>query len=176
METYDLNDIEAQLEGLSLQERMEHLEGIQEDIQSEIDDLEAVKGDVESLLCDIVTQINENYKNVIDSALNDVVSACRDGACSLLPDSTLDIAGLRCRFYRYSGSDDQLYVALSGKKPIVNEDDFNAQFSGIIQPLLSDVQYANMEMSVAIAADSDVPALVKRLADALISAAPKMAL
>jgi peptidoglycan hydrolase CwlO-like protein len=90
MKKYDISELEAELEGLSLLEKKSHLENVQNDIESEIEELETAKDEVEDLLSDVENQINEGYKSEIATALKGISS----DVCMLLPDNTLDIEGL----------------------------------------------------------------------------------
>lgn len=171
MKKYDISELEAELEGLSLLEKKSHLENVQNDIESEIEELETAKDEVEDLLSDVENQINEGYKSEIATALKGISS----DVCMLLPDNTLDIEGLKFGFYRFCEDDDTLHISISGRKPIVNTGDFNAEFKAFLQPILPDAKYMDMRINIRIDDKTDVKALVKEIAEKLIAEAPKIA-
>lgn len=171
MSTYDISEIEAELEGLSLLEKKSHLENVQNDIESEIEELETAKDEVEDLLSDVENQINEGYKSEIATALKGFSS----DVCMLLPDNTLDIEGLKFGFYRLCEDDDTLHISISGRKPIVNTGDFNAEFKTFLQPILPDAKYMDMRINIRIDDNRKVATLVKGIVEKLIAEAPKIA-
>ena len=171
MKEYDISELEAELEGLSLLEKKSHLENVQNDIESEIEELETAKDEVEDLLSDVENQIDEGYKSEIATALKGISS----DVCKLLPDNTLDIEGLKFEFYRFCEDDDTLHISISGRKPIVNTGDFNAEFKTFLQPILPDAKCKNMQISINLTDKTDVKTLVKETVEKLIAAAPKIA-
>lgn len=170
MKKYDISELEAELEGLPIWEKKSHLENVQNDIESEIEELETAKDEVEDLLSDVENQINEGYKSEIQTALKGIPS----DVCKLLPDNTLDIEGLKFEFYRFCEDDDTLHISISGRKPIVNTGDFNAEFKAFLQPILPDAKYKDMQICIHIDDNSEVAALVKGIAEKLITEAPKI--
>lgn len=172
---YDIEEIKSDLEELSLREKLEKLEEIQEEIQAEIDDLESSLSEVDDMISDINMQIDEGYSVEIDSALKSVASACQPSICSLLPDHTLDIEGLCCRFLHFSGNDNQLLITFNGRKPIIRVNDFCAEFKEIIKPLLPEAHLDNMEMTIMLTEETDAGMVIKDVAEKLISVAPAIA-
>ena len=171
MENYDINELEAELEGLSLQEKRESLMTVQNDIESDIEELETAYNEVEEMLSDVEYRINESYKSEIADALKGISS----DVCTLLPDNTLDIEGLKFGFYRFCEDDYTLSISISGRKPIVNTGDFNAEFKTFLQPILPDAKCKDRQISIRIDDKTDVKALVKEIAEKLIAEAPKIA-
>jgi len=171
MKKYDISELEAELEGLSLLEKKSHLENVQNDIESEIEELVTAKDEVEDLLSDVENQINEAYKSEIQTALKGIPS----DVCMLLPDNTLDIEGLKFGFYRFCEDDDTLHISISGRKHIVNTGDFNAEFKAFLQPILPDAKYKDMQISIRIDDKTDIKPLIKETAGKLINHYPKIA-
>ena len=154
MEKYDFSEIESTLEGMSLHEKIEYLEEVQDDISTEIDNLESVRVAIGELLDDVVKQVCDNYRKEIFMVLNDIMAVYQGGICALLPDNTLDISGLLFRFYRYSEMDNQLFIDIQGKKAasynnlkitITNETDFPTLLKNAVEKLINNApQFANL--------------------------------
>lgn len=172
---YDIEEIKSDIEGLSLQKQLEQLEEIQNEIQTEIDELESSWDEVDDLVCDIRTQIDENYNAEINSVLETIVSTYQPGTYSLLPYNTLDIEGLCCQFMRFSDNDEQLLVDFSGRKPIIRLNDFINAFTEIIKPLFPKYPIERLRLTFSLDDDTDVSQLVKEVAEKLISVAPSIA-
>lgn len=178
METYDIEEIKSNVEGMSLREKIEYLRDVQGDIMNEIEELESIESEVEELLSDAEEQISEKYDSEIGVALNDVIAAHPGEACTLIPNITLDIAGLRFCFIFWSGEGvSQLSVGILGRKQIIRTGDFNAEFKDILKQILSDAKYNDMSfyLPLEIETESDAILLVKEVAEKLVSIAPKMA-
>lgn len=133
---------------------------------------------MEELLSDAEEQISEKYDSEICAALNDVIAAHPGEACTLIPNITLDIAGLRFCFIYLSGEGiSQLSIGILGRKQIIRTGDFNAEFGDIVKQLFPEAKYKNMSFEFNLATESDtVPVvLVKDIAEKLVSIAPKIA-
>ena len=178
METYDIEEIKSNVEGMSLREKIEYLRDVQGDIMNEIEELESIESEVEELLSDAEEQISEKYDSEIGVALNDVIAAHPGEACTLIPNITLDIAGLRFCFMYWPGVGlNELSIGISGRKHIIRTGDFNAEFGDIVKQLFPEAKYGNMSFEFSWAAETDaVPVvLVKDIAEKLVSIAPKIA-
>ena len=173
MEKYDFSEIESTLEGMSLHEKIEYLEEVQDDISTEIDNLESVRVAIGELLDDVVKQVCDNYRKEIFMVLNDIMAVYQGGICALLPDNTLDISGLLFRFYRYSEMDNQLFIDIQGKKAVINTGDFNAELSTLIKHIFPAASYNNLK--ITITNETDFPTLLKNAVEKLINNAPQFA-
>lgn len=178
METYDIEEIKSKMEGMSFREKIEYLRDVQGDIMNEIEELESIESEVEELLSDAEEQISEKYDSEIGAALNDVIAAHPGEACTLIPNITLDIAGLRFCFIFWSGEGvSQLSIGILGRKQIIRTGDFNAEFGDIVKQLFPEAKYGNMSFEFSWAEETDaVPVvLVKDIAEKLVSITPKIA-
>lgn len=178
MKNYDIEEIKSTVEGMSLREKIEYLRDVQWDIMNEIEELESVEIEVEELLSDAETQVNEKYDSEIGVVLNDVKAAHPGDACTLITNTTLDIEGLRFCFMYWPGDGfNQLSIAISGRKHIIQTGDFNAEFGDIVKQLFPEAKYRNMsfEFNLATEADTVPVVLVKDIAEKLVSIAPKIA-
>ena len=178
MGTYDIEEIKSKVEGMSLREKIEYLRDVQGDIMNEIEELESIESEVEELLSDAEEQISEKYDSEIGAALNDVIAAHPGEACTLIPNITLDIAGLRFCFIYLSGEGvSQLSIGILGRKQIIRTGDFNAEFGDIVKQMFPEAKYRNMSFDFNLSTEADtVPVLlVKDIAEKLVSIAPKIA-
>lgn len=175
METHDIEEIKLALECMSNQEKIEYLHNVQNEIRVEIEELEAAENGVEELLSDALTQVEEKYNSEITAALNDIIAAHPGEVCTLNPNNTLDIEGLRSRFIWQEEGFDQLYIYISGRKHIIRTGDFNAEFKEILKQLLPDAKYDNMSFHFRIGTEADTAPLVKDIAEKLVAIAPKIA-
>ena len=98
--------------------------------------------------------------------------------CTLIPNITLDIAGLRFCFIFWSGEGvSQLSVGILGRKQIIRTGDFNAEFGDIVKQLFPEAKYRNMLFDFNLTTEADtVPVLlVKDIAEKLLSISTKIA-
>lgn len=170
MGTYDIEEIKTKVEGMSLREKIEYLRDVQGDIMNEIEELESVESEVEELLSDAEEQISEKYDSEIGVALSDVIDAHPGEACTLIPNITLDIAGLRFCFIFWSGEGfNQLSIAISVRKHIIRTGDFNAEFGDVVKQMFPEAKYRNMSFDFNLATEADAIPLVKEIAEKLLS-------
>ncbi len=173
MSTYDINELKDELVGLSLQEKRERLEDIQAEIDSEMEELEAASSEVSSLLADVEEEVNVGYDKELLAALKEVAVAHND-QYPQLPNNTLDIEGLHFRFFRYCCEESKLNVDIEGRKHIVRVRDFQKDFDALLKTILPDAYPSEKKFVIILKDSEDISAVVKNVAEKLISVAPKI--
>ncbi len=173
MSTYDIDELKDELEGLSLQEKRERLESVQAEIDSEIEELETASSEVHSLLSDIEEEINIGYNKELQAALKEVVAA-HDGKYPILLNNTLDIEGLQFRFSHYCWDESKLNVDIEGRKHIIRVRDFQKDFDALLKTILTEAYSSEKKFVIILKEGDDISAVVKNVAEKLISVAPKI--
>ncbi len=173
MSTYDIEELKDELEGLSLQEKREHLESVQAEIDSEIEELETASSEVHSLLSDVEEEINIGYNKELQEALKEVV-AVHDGKYPILLNNTLDIEGLQFRFSHYCWDESKINIDIEGRKHIVRVRDFQLDFDALLKTILPEAYSSEKKFVIIMKEGDETSAVIKHVAEQLISVAPQI--
>ena len=88
----DFEDLKDNLEGLALQEKKIKLEEFQSEVEDEILSLQTISSEVDDMLGNVLDELGVVFKNEIQAALEEIVSASQNEFMAL-EESTLDTEG-----------------------------------------------------------------------------------
>jgi len=173
MENHDIDEIQSQLEGLSIQEKLNRLEEIKSEVDDELDELETFSNELDSLLSDLEDQIESDYKQEIIAALNETISSYPKGVFTIVSDTVLDIEGLRFYFRHPFWNNHQLEIGLNTRKSVVRVRDFREDFKKLLQEALPEAFYNNTDIIVPLSGEKGTCDVIKDMVESLVSLSPQ---
>lgn len=169
----DFEDLKDNLEGLSLQEKKIKLEEFQSEVEDEILSLQTISSEVDDMLGNVLDELGVVFKNEIQAALEEIVSASQN-EFMVLEESTLDIEGLRFIFKRFALEDKYLRVYVKEKIYSYRTRDFQIDIDKFIREIFPEATLRDCEVTFTLKNSDDISTMIKYIVTTLLSVRDKI--
>ena len=169
----DFEDLKDNLEGLSLQEKKIKLVEFQSEVEDEILSLQTISSEVDDMLGNVLDELNVVFKNEIQAALEEIVSASQN-EFMVLEESTLDIEGLRFIFMRFALEDKYLRVYVKEKIYSYRTRDFQIDIDIFIREIFPEATLGDCEVTFTLKNSDDINTMIKNIVTKLLSVRDKI--